>query len=121
MPRTCHFLGTKTRSGNKHTIRGKAKYLGGIGLKTTSITKRTFKPNLQDVRAVIDGKPVRIKASVKAIRMGLVTKPVNRSRTWTAKQKASKALAGLRPTIDLGRSGEPPVKGWKRHFSAKIA
>lgn len=91
MPRSCHFLGTKTRSGNTHTIRGKAKYLGGIGLKTTSITKRTFKPNLQDVRAVIDGKPARIKASVKAIRMGLVTKPVNRSRTWTAKQKASKA------------------------------
>jgi large subunit ribosomal protein L28 len=59
--------------------RGKAKYLGGVGRKTTGITKRKFKPNIQRVRAVIDGKVCRIKVSAKAIRMGLVEKPPKRN------------------------------------------
>ena len=57
---------------------GKAKYLGGVGRKTTGITKRKFKPNIQKVRAVVDGKICRIKVSAKAIRMGLVQKPMKR-------------------------------------------
>jgi large subunit ribosomal protein L28 len=80
VPRVCHFTGKKTRSGNTLARRGKAKYLGGVGVKTTGITKRKFKPNIQRVRAVIEGKPVRIKVSAKAIRMGLIKKPVK--RTW---------------------------------------
>jgi large subunit ribosomal protein L28 len=62
------------------THRGKAKYLGGVGIKTTGISKRKFKPNIQKVRAVIDGKIVRIKVSAKAIKMGLIVKP--QRRTW---------------------------------------
>lgn len=79
MPRVCHFTGKKTRTGNTIARRGKAKYLGGVGVKTTGITRRKFKPNLQRVRAVVDGKPVRIKVSTKAIKMGLVVKPVKRN------------------------------------------
>lgn len=78
MPRVCHFTGKKTTFGNQITRRGKAKYLGGVGRKTTGITARTFKPNIQKVRAVIDGQVVRVKVSAKAIKMGLVTKPVKR-------------------------------------------
>lgn len=80
MPRVCHFTGRKTRIGNQITTRGKAKYLGGVGTKTTGITARKFKPNIQKVRAVIDGQIVRIKVSTKAIKSGLVVKPVK--RTW---------------------------------------
>ena len=58
MPRVCYFTGSKTTSGNVLKRRGKAKYLGGVGIKTTSVKKRTFKPNLQNVTAVIDGKPM---------------------------------------------------------------
>ena len=68
MPRVCHFSGAKTSSGNTLKIRGKAKYLGGVGLKTTSVKKRTFKPNLQTVDTVEDGTVKRVKASVRAIR-----------------------------------------------------
>lgn len=78
MPRICFYTGKKTRSGSTIARRGKAKYLGGVGKKTTGITKRKFKPNLQKVRAVVDGKVCRILVSAKAIRMGLVSKPLRR-------------------------------------------
>jgi len=79
MPRVCVFTGKKTRGGRKYSRRGKAKYLGGVGVKVTSKTKRKFKPNLQKVRAVVNGKVVRIRASTKAIRSGMVTKPAKRN------------------------------------------
>jgi large subunit ribosomal protein L28 len=86
MSRVCHFTGRRTRSGRKVSRRGKAKYLGGVGIKTTGITKRKFKPNIQRVRAVVDGTVCRIKVSAKAIRMGLVVKPPKRD--WTPPQAA---------------------------------
>ncbi len=79
MARECYFLtGKKTRSGGSVTLRGKAKYLGGVGRKITGRCKRKFKPNIQRVRALIDGKVCRIRVSAKAIRMGLVVKPPKR-------------------------------------------
>ena len=80
MPRVCFFTGKKTTFGNQITHRGKAKYLGGVGTKITGITARKFKPNIQKVKAVVNGTVVRIKVSVKAMRLGLVVKPVK--RTW---------------------------------------
>jgi len=79
MARVCYFTGKKTRFGHSISRRGKAKYLGGVGKKVTGITNRKFKPNIQKVRAVIDGRVCRIKVSAKAIRMGLVQKPVRRN------------------------------------------
>ena len=78
MPRVCHFTGRRTHAGRSYSHRGKAKYLGGVGTKVTGISKRKFKPNIQRVRALINGKVCRIKVSVKAIRMGLVVKPPKR-------------------------------------------
>ena len=66
MGKVCAFTGKTFSRGNKITRRGKAKYLGGIGRKVTGITKRTFRPNLQRVQAVVDGKVCRVWASVKA-------------------------------------------------------
>jgi large subunit ribosomal protein L28 len=79
MPRVCYFTGKKTKSGRSYAHRGKAKYLGGVGTKVTGISNRTFKPNIQKVRAIIDGQIVRLKVSAKAIRMGLIVKPMKRS------------------------------------------
>ena len=78
MSRVCYFTGKRTKSGRQYTRRGKAKYLGGVGRKITGRTKRKFKPNVQKVRAVIDGKPVRVQVSAKAIRDGMIVKPVRR-------------------------------------------
>jgi large subunit ribosomal protein L28 len=76
MSRVCYFTGKRTRSGHAIARRGKAKYLGGVGRKITGITKRKFKPNIQKVRALVDGRVMRIRVSAKAIRNGLVVKPV---------------------------------------------
>ena len=82
MPRVCALTGRRTSSGRSLRYRGKAKYLGGVGKKITGKTKRKFRPNLQTVSAVIDGKPQKIKASTKAIRSGLVVKPLKRKYAY---------------------------------------
>jgi large subunit ribosomal protein L28 len=79
MSRECLFTGKRTVSGRSIARRGKAKYLGGVGKRVTGISKRKFKPNIQKVRAVVNGKVCRIKVSTKAIRMGLVQKPPKRN------------------------------------------
>lgn len=89
MPRVCYFTGKKTSFGNQVTHRGKAKYLGGVGTKITGVTRRKFKVNIQKVRAVINGRVVRIKVSAKAIRNGLVVKPVHRKYSKPAAEAAA--------------------------------
>jgi large subunit ribosomal protein L28 len=89
MSRKCEYTGKKTIFGNTISRRGKAKYLGGVGRKVTGISARTFKPNIQKVRALVNGKVMRIRVSAKAIRMGLITKPPRRERP-----EAEKAAAG---------------------------
>jgi large subunit ribosomal protein L28 len=64
--------------GNSIAQRGKAKYLGGNGRKTTGITRRQFKKNLQRIRVVEDGRIVRRRVPVSLIRSGQVEKPVVR-------------------------------------------
>lgn len=91
MPRVCYFTGKKTSFGKKVTHRGKAKYLGGVGTKITGISARKFRPNIQKVRAVVNGRIVRIKVSTKAIRNGMVTKPIARKYTKPAAAAAPAA------------------------------
>jgi large subunit ribosomal protein L28 len=85
MARTCFFTGKKTSFGNQVTRRGKAKYLGGVGVKTTGVTRRKFRPNIQRVRALVGGRVVRLKVSAKAIREGMISKPVRREYEKPAK------------------------------------
>ncbi len=87
MGATCHFTGKKTSFGKKRAWRGQAVAKGGFGLKPTGITRRTFKPNLQKLTAIIDGKPERITVSARAIRQGLVIKPLKRKYGYTRQQK----------------------------------
>jgi large subunit ribosomal protein L28 len=94
MPRVCEFTGRKTRTGYSYTIRGKAKYLGGVGTKVTGKTKRKFKPNLQSVTAVVDGSVRRVKASAKAIRMGLIVKPLKRKYAYRPEAAAGEGASG---------------------------
>ncbi len=91
MPRTCHFTGARSKTGNRLTRRGKAKYLGGVGIKTTSTTKRMFKPNLQSVHAVVEGRSVKVLVSTRAIREGKLVKPLKRKFVYTRRQKAATA------------------------------
>jgi large subunit ribosomal protein L28 len=89
MSRVCYFTGRRTVAGRSIARRGKAKRLGGVGKKTTGISKRKFKPNIQRVRAIIDGRVTRVKVSAKAMRMGVIVKPLRRPKAVVEKAAAS--------------------------------
>lgn len=94
MPYECYFTGKKTGFGKRRTYRGQKIVKGGFGLKPTGITRRTFKPNLQTVRAEITGedgvkRSKKIKVSANAIRSGLVVKPLKRKYGYTRAQKGT--------------------------------
>ncbi len=83
MPRVCDFTGKRTTTGNTYTLRGKKKYLGGVGTKVTGKTKRQFKPNIQTLTVVDENGAIkRVKASTKAIKSGLITKPLKRKYAY---------------------------------------
>jgi large subunit ribosomal protein L28 len=89
MARRCEYTGKQTRSGRQYTLRGRPKYLGGVGTKITGKTKRQFKANVQKINAEMsDGSVKRVNASAKAIRKGLVTKPLKRKYGYTRAQKS---------------------------------
>lgn len=79
MARVCQYSGKRTRAGRTYTTRGLAKAKGGVGKKTTGKTNRLFKPNIQRVRAVVNGRVVRVKVAAKLLRRGVVEKPQRRS------------------------------------------
>ena len=66
--------------GNSVTIRGKQKYLGGVGTKITGITRRKFKPNLQRVRVTEGRGPSTSKpVCTQCIRSGRIKKLVRQA------------------------------------------
>ena len=80
MPRVCALSGKKTTIGRQYTHRGLAKSKGGVGIKITGKSRRTFKPNLQRVRVVVNGRVVRMKVAAKFIRRGMIEKPAIRHK-----------------------------------------
>jgi len=70
MSRRCGFCGKKALTGSTIARRGLAKKKGGVGKKTTGITKRKFFPNLQPKRVVIGGKIKKILVCTKCIKSG---------------------------------------------------
>lgn len=77
MARQCDICGKGAQMGNSVAIRGKKKYLGGVGTKITGITRRKFKPNLQRVHITTDnGTHKTIHVCTQCIRCGAVTKVV---------------------------------------------
>ena len=56
MARICELTGKGPIKGSHIWRSGKAKKKGGIGTHVTAITKRRFMPNLQRVKAVVNGE-----------------------------------------------------------------
>lgn len=78
MPYVCGVSGKRTKIGKQYKRRGLAKAKGGVGQKVTGKTPRTFKPNLQKIRVIVDGQVKRMYVAAKYIRRGMVTKPPRR-------------------------------------------
>ena len=74
MSRECEICGKKTTFGVKYARRGAAKKKGGSGAKISGKTPRTFKANIQNVRAMVDGAPKQIKVCASCLQAGKVTK-----------------------------------------------
>jgi large subunit ribosomal protein L28 len=77
MARVCEFCGKRTESGGQIARRGLPKKKGGIGLRITGHTLRKFKPNIQKVSAVVDGKVMRVRLCARCLKRGRVQKPRN--------------------------------------------
>jgi large subunit ribosomal protein L28 len=89
MAKICELTGVGPRKGSIIWRSGKSKKSGGIGTHVTAITKRKFMPNLQRVKALINGEVRYIRVTANALKKGLVTKAPK--RTW--KKDAVKAKA----------------------------
>ena len=74
MSRICELTGKGPMKGSIIWRSGKAKKAGGIGTHVTAITKRRFLPNLQRVKAVINGGVKRVRVCTRCIRSNKITK-----------------------------------------------
>ena len=74
MARKCNICGKGAMTGNRIIRHGLPKKSGGIGLHTTGITRRRFKPNLQKVRAKVDGATKTMYVCTSCIKAGKVVK-----------------------------------------------
>ena len=81
MSRICELTGKRPIKGSIIWRSGKSKKSGGIGTHITAITKRRFFPNLQRVKAVVDGEVRYVRVTANAIKKGLIIKAPK--RTWT--------------------------------------
>src|SRR4051812_13640326 len=97
MGRECEVSGKKTSFGNHRTTRGKAKYLGGVGIKCTGVSRRVFKPNLQRIHVWLpDGTTRYVRVATSVIRSGKLTLEVGGKLQTFPLIKASKGSAKKR-------------------------
>lgn len=76
MSMVCDICGKGGVKARAIVRRGKAKRQGGVGRKVTGITLRTQKPNLQRVKAIVDGSPKRIRVCTVCLKSGRVQRAV---------------------------------------------
>lgn len=74
MSNVCQMCGKTKTVGGRIVRKGLAKKAGGIGMHVVKNTKRTFEPNLQSVRIVVNGSVRRVKLCTACIRTGNYTK-----------------------------------------------
>jgi large subunit ribosomal protein L28 len=65
-------------------ICGKGPQFGSRISHAHNVTSRRFNPNLQRVRAVLDGVRKRIRVCTRCLRSGRVAKPAPQARSATA-------------------------------------
>ena len=58
----------------KDYVTGKKTTFGNKSSHSLNSTRRAWKPNLQKVRILVDGKPKRVWVSTKALKSGKVTR-----------------------------------------------
>jgi large subunit ribosomal protein L28 len=65
-------------------ICGKGPQFGSRVSHAHNVTSRRFNPNLQRVRAVLEGVQKKVRACTRCLRSGKVTKPARGAKTAAA-------------------------------------
>ncbi|MDR2438090.1 MAG: 50S ribosomal protein L28 [Planctomycetaceae bacterium] len=104
MSRVCEICGKGRLIGNHIETRGKAKYLGGVGTKVTGMTRRSFLPNLQNVRTTTEnGITKTLRVCTQCIRSGAIRKQV-RNTPFKLAHELEAAAAGKRIGLKKNRN-----------------
>jgi len=74
MSKICQICGKHPAAGRTIKRRGMAKKKGGVGRKITEVSRRVFYPNLQKIKAVINGSVRTIRVCARCIKHNKVTK-----------------------------------------------
>ncbi|MBI4335646.1 MAG: 50S ribosomal protein L28 [Candidatus Omnitrophica bacterium] len=74
MSKVCFICGKRPVAGRQIVRRGLAKKEGGVGRKIVRVSKRRFLPNLQRVKAVVEGSVKHIRVCTNCIKSGRVKK-----------------------------------------------
>jgi len=68
-------------------ICGKGTQFGNTVSHAHNVTKRRWNPNLQRVRAIVDGKPKRITVCTSCLKSDRVQKMIRTAKATTAEEK----------------------------------
>ena len=74
MSRKCEICGKGTVAGNSVPRKGLPKKKGGAGQHIGVKSKRTFKPNIVKVKALLNGNKKSIKICTRCLKAGKVVK-----------------------------------------------
>ncbi|HMP90932.1 MAG TPA: 50S ribosomal protein L28 [Kiritimatiellia bacterium] len=74
MARECSICGKSSFMGNRIIRHGLPKKSGGIGLHTTGITRRRFKPNVQRIKIKVGGTTKTAQVCASCIKAGKIVK-----------------------------------------------
>ena len=74
MSKVCEICGKGIQSGRKYKRRGMVRRKGGAGAKIVGKTLRKFRPNLQNVRASINGMVKKIRVCTKCLKADKIVK-----------------------------------------------
>ena len=74
MRKICFYCGKKPLAGRTMSRKGQYKAKGGTGSKVSRMNNRVILPNLQKVRAIIEGKVQSVFSCTKCLKAGKVTK-----------------------------------------------
>ena len=124
MARVCEICGKGRSLGNSVETRGKAKYLGGVGTKVTGITRRTFLPNLQNVRTTTaDGVSKTVRVCAQCIRSGAVRKQVRNAPFKVAREAETMPVSKMPVVKSTGvrKTVAPVSSATKQPVAVKAA
>lgn len=75
MSRVCDICGKGPLTGSRVSRRGKPKREGGVGSRVVKRTLRRQLPNLQTVRASVNGRVLRLRVCTKCLKAGRAERP----------------------------------------------